>query len=118
LIYSQKINLILSQFTRLTDGHRDGQISIATACANRVRCVLKRFAETFERIVEGGRTPSLCVKYHHMVDTIKIFITAERLADYNGHFYIVNRMLDIFSAAGHHQYAKGILMMPSSCTVS
>ena len=42
-----------------------------------------------------------------MVDTIKIFITAERLADYNGHFYIVNRMLDIFSAAGHHQYAKG-----------
>ena len=43
-----------------------------------------------------------------MVDTIKIFITSERRADYNGHFsYIVNRMLDIFSAAGHHQYAKG-----------
>ena len=70
--------------------------------------MLKRFAEMFERIAEGGRAPSLCVKYHHTVDTIKIFITAERLADYNGHlFCIVNRMLDIFSAAGHHQYAKG-----------
>ena len=43
-----------------------------------------------------------------MVDVIKIFIRAERLADYNGHIScIVTKMLDIFSAAGHHHYAKG-----------
>jgi hypothetical protein len=40
-----------------------------------------------------------------MIDTIKIFIKAERLADFNGHLDC--RMLDTFSAAGHHQYAKG-----------
>ena len=43
-----------------------------------------------------------------MVDVIKTFIRIERLADYNGHIScIVASMLDIFSAAGHHQYAKG-----------
>jgi len=43
-----------------------------------------------------------------MVDIIKMFIRTERLADHVGHLScIVTRMLDIFSAAGHHQYAKG-----------
>ena len=43
-----------------------------------------------------------------MVDVIKIFIRSERLAVYDGHLScIVTRILDIFSAAGHHQYVKG-----------
>ncbi|TKS86210.1 hypothetical protein D9C73_020327 [Collichthys lucidus] len=47
------------------------------------------------------------VQYYYIVDVIKIFIRT-RLADHNGHLScIVTRMLDIFAAAGHHQYAKG-----------
>ena len=42
-----------------------------------------------------------------MVDTIKIFIRAERIADFSLHLScITNRMLDMFAAAGHHHYAK------------
>ncbi|KAK5923153.1 hypothetical protein CgunFtcFv8_000149 [Champsocephalus gunnari] len=68
----------------------------------------QRFEETFKRLAEGGRTPALWVQYHSMVDVIKVFIRTERLADHNGHLCcIVSRMLDIFAAAGHHQYAKG-----------
>ncbi|KAI3378566.1 hypothetical protein SNEBB_000964 [Seison nebaliae] len=68
----------------------------------------QRFEETFQRLAEGGRTPALWVQYHYMVDVIKIFIKSERLADHDGHLScIVTRMLDIFSAAGHHKYAKG-----------
>ena len=68
----------------------------------------QRFEETFRRIADGGRTPALWVQYHYMVDVIKIFIKSERLADHNGHLScIVTRMLDTFSAAGPHQYAKG-----------
>ncbi|KAI4830959.1 hypothetical protein KUCAC02_002560 [Chaenocephalus aceratus] len=68
----------------------------------------QRFEETFKRLAEGGRTPALWVQYHYMVDVIKVFIRPERLADHNGHLCcIVSRMLDIFAAAGHHQYAKG-----------
>ncbi|KAI4804826.1 hypothetical protein KUCAC02_026439, partial [Chaenocephalus aceratus] len=66
------------------------------------------FEETFKRLAEGGRTPALWVQYHYMVDVIKVFIRTELLADHNGHLCcIVSRMLDIFAAAGHHQYAKG-----------
>ena len=68
----------------------------------------QRFEETFKRLAEGGRTPALWVQYHYMVDVIKIFIKMDRLVDHNGHLsYIVTRMLDTFSAAGHHQYTKG-----------
>ena len=65
----------------------------------------KRFENTFKTLADGGRTPALWVQYHYVVDVIKIFIRSERLADYDGHlFCIITRMLDIFSAAGHHQY--------------
>ena len=43
-----------------------------------------------------------------MVDVMKVFIRTERLADHNGYlFCIVTKMLHIFTAAGHHHYAKG-----------
>ena len=65
----------------------------------------QKYEKNFEKLAEGGR---LWVQYHYMVDVIKIFIITERLAHYNGHMScIVTRMLDTFSAAGHHQYAKG-----------
>ena len=68
----------------------------------------ERFENTFKTLAEGGETPALWVQYHYMVDVIKIFIRSERLADYDVQLScIVTRMLDIFSAAGHHQYAKG-----------
>lgn len=68
----------------------------------------QKFEETFQRLAEGGRTPKLWVQYHHMIDVIKAFIRTERLADHNGHLScIATKMLQIFAAAGHHQYAKG-----------
>ena len=68
----------------------------------------ERFQETFKKLAKGGRTPALWVQYHYLVDVIKIFIRTERTADHSGHLScIVTWMLDIFAAAGHHQYAKG-----------
>ena len=68
----------------------------------------QRFKETFKSLAKGGRTPALWVQYLHMVEVIRVFIRMERLADHNGHLScIVTEMLDIFAAAGHHQYAKG-----------
>lgn len=68
----------------------------------------QRFEETFKRLAKGGRTPALWVQYHYMVDVIKAFIRTERLADHDGHLScIATKMLHIFAAAGHHQYAKG-----------
>ena len=46
--------------------------------------------------------------YPGMVDTIRIFIRAERLADWDSHLgCIVTRMLDIYASSWHYPYAKG-----------
>ena len=64
----------------------------------------QRFEETFKRLTKRGRTPRLWVHYHYMAYVLKIFIKTERLADHERHLScIVTRMLDIFSAAQHHQ---------------
>jgi len=68
----------------------------------------QRFEETFKRLAEGRRTPTLWVQYNHVVDVIKVFIRTERLTDHNGHLScIITNMLDMIACAGHHQYAKG-----------
>ena len=55
----------------------------------------------------AGRTPSLWCLYHYMVDTIKIFTRAERMGDFTLHVScITNRMLHVFAASRHHNYAK------------
>lgn len=97
----------LGEMRTLIEKVADGKMG-ARHTAPIVAVFEQRFEEIFKRLAEGGRTPALWVQYHYMVDVIKIFIKTERLADHNGHLScIVTRMLDTFSAAGHHQYAKG-----------
>ena len=61
----------------------------------------------FEKFDDVGRTAALWALYHKMVETIKIFIRAERVGDFSLHLScIANRMLQVFAAAGHHNYAK------------
>ena len=67
----------------------------------------QEFAEIFKHIADGGRTPTFWTQYHRVVNVIKVFIRTERLADHHGHLScIVTKMLHVFAAAGHHQYAK------------
>ena len=68
----------------------------------------EKIREVFCGFENAGRTTSLFVHYHYNVETIKIFIRAERTADFSLHLAcIVSHMLDVFAAAGHHHYTKG-----------
>ena len=72
--------------------------------AERFRSKIKN---VLAQLDNAGRTPSLWCLYHYMVDTIKIFIRAERMGDFTLHLScITNRMLHMLAAAGHHDYAK------------
>ena len=72
--------------------------------AERFRSKIKN---VLAQLDNAGKTPSLWCLYHYMVDTIKIFIRAERMGDFTLHLScITNRMLHVFAAAGHHNYAK------------
>ena len=66
-----------------------------------------KITTVFEQGNNAGRTPTLWSLYHYMVETIKLLIRAERTADFPLHLScITHRMLDVFAAAGHHNYAK------------
>ena len=71
---------------------------------------LKIFSEKLSvkfKLSQISRTSALWVQYHEMVSTIKSFIRAERLHDWNLHLAVTTDMLWTFAAAGHGQYAKG-----------
>ena len=55
---------------------------------------------------ENSRTAKLWIQYIDQVDTIKLFIRAERTGDWNFHLIAVGKMLNIIAASGHHNYAK------------
>ena len=72
--------------------------------AERFRSKIKN---VLTQLDNAGRTPSLWCLYHYMVDTSKIFIRADGMGDFTLHLScITNRMLHMFTAAGHHNYAK------------
>ena len=53
-----------------------------------------------------SRTAKLCLLDMFYVDVIKLFIIAERTVEWNLHLFSMTKMLNLFAAAGHHQYAK------------
>ena len=71
----------------------------------------KRFRSKIKNVLaqldNAGRTPLLWCLHHCIVHTIKIFIRAEHMCDFTLHLScITNRMLHVFAAAGHYNYAK------------
>ena len=70
--------------------------------AERFRSKIKN---VLAQLDNAGRSPSLWCLYHYMVDTIKISIRAERMGDFTLSC-VTNRILHVFVAAGHLNYAK------------
>lgn len=55
---------------------------------------------------DRSRTAKLWLAYIEYVDTLKLFIRAERTGDWNLHLVAVGKMLKLFAATGHFNYAK------------
>ena len=53
-----------------------------------------------------SRTAKLWLTYMDYIDTLKLFIRAERVGNWNMHIIAVGRMLNLFAATGHFNYAK------------
>ena len=57
-------------------------------------------------LAERSPTARLWIQYVEYVETLKIFIRAERIGDWNLHLIAVGKMLNLFAATGHNNYAK------------
>ena len=55
---------------------------------------------------KSNRTAKLWIQFMEYVDTIKMYIRAERIGDWDMHLSATRNMLNLFAAAGHFHYAK------------
>lgn len=68
--------------------------------------LLKRFGTAVIEIKKRGKTAQLWIQYLEYVSLVREFIFAERSGNWQLHLYCVGRMLPVFHAAGHLNYAK------------
>ena len=57
-------------------------------------------------LAEASRTSKLWLQYSEYVETVKLFIRAERTGNWNLHLIAVGKMMNLFAATGHINYAK------------
>ena len=53
-----------------------------------------------------SRTAKLWLQYMYEIETVKLFLRAERTSNWNLHITAMTRMLNLFAATGHRKYAK------------
>ena len=72
--------------------------------------VLSKFENTLEecklKLACISRTAKLWLQYMAYVEILRLFIRAERTGDWHLHLVAVSKMLNIFAATGHNNYAK------------
>ena len=57
-------------------------------------------------LAEKSPTAQLWLQYIEYIETLKLFIRAERTGNWNLHLISVSRMINLFAATGHINYAK------------
>ena len=57
-------------------------------------------------LAEKSPTAKLWLQYIEYIETLKLFIQAERTGDWNLHLVSVSKMINLFAATGHINYAK------------
>jgi len=59
-------------------------------------------------LAEQSRTAKLWINYMQHVQTLRDFIRADRISDWMLHLASLKKMLPLFAAAGHRNYAKSV----------
>ena len=57
-------------------------------------------------LAKTSRTAKLWLQYIEYVEAVKLFIQAERTENWNLHLIAVEKMMNLFAATGHINYAK------------
>ena len=72
---------------------------------------MRRVLDTvIHELKDRSRTAKLWLAYIEYVDTLKLFIRAERTGDWNLHLVAFGKMLNLFAATGYFNYAKNARM--------
>lgn len=68
--------------------------------------IKQKLVSTKNRLKECSRTAQLWIQYIDYIDIVKTFIYAERTSNWELHLSSLSKMLNLFAATGHINYAK------------
>lgn len=87
------------------------KISVEQVCSSSVIATIKKkVSEKMAELKGRSRTATLWLQYMEMVDILRMFIKAERTANWNLHLQAISYMLPYFAASGHNHYLKCALL--------
>ena len=85
----------------------DKQLDISDAVESPDLLTLHNVITSYEEMLAGkSRTAKLWLQYIEYVEILKLFIHGERTGNWNMHLVAVGKMLNLFAATGHINYAK------------
>ena len=91
----------------LFEGVSNRTVPISFAYTSKELMKLEKLLHRYkELLAEKSPTARLWLQYLEYIETLKIFIRAERIGDWNLHLIAIGKMLNLFAATGHINYAK------------
>ena len=99
--------IYIAEASNIFDSLLTGDVSVQEANSLKVLDDL-RLTNEFKQSLEKSRTSKLWLQYMEMVDTLKLFIMAERIGNWNLHVVALKKMLPFYAAAGHNLYTKSV----------
>jgi hypothetical protein len=100
---SEQVQKILELYKCVTNKEIDISDAAESSDLLSLEKLLKVYKET---LAEKSRTAKLWLQYIEYVEILKLFIRAERTGNWNMHLVSVGKMLNLFAATGHINYAK------------
>ena len=91
----------------LYEGVEDKTIPVSNVAESQELIKLQNCLLVYKaQLVENSPTAKLWLQYIEYIETLKLFIRAERTGDWNLHLVSISRMINLFAATGHINYAK------------
>ena len=91
----------------LFDSVSSKTVPFSSVCTSEELIKLEKLLHRYkELLAKKSPTARLWLQYLEYVDTLKMFIRAERIGDWNLHLIAIGKMLNLFAATGHINYAK------------
>jgi len=98
-----EVNSLRSTFNSVIEGQMDPSDSFCSDIMMEVSVLLR---DLEEKLSAESRTAKLWLLYLYHMHTLKMFNHAKRTGDWELHLVAVSRMLNLFAATGHNQYAR------------
>ena len=97
----------VEKIRRLYEGVEDKTIPVSNVAESQELIKLQNCLLKYKALLaEKSPTAKLWLQYIEYMETLKLFIRAERTGDWNLHLVSVSRMINLFAATGHINYAK------------